>query len=234
MSKKILLLITLCALVPARSSQGGVVNGGFEMGILTGWTLAGSGQATGSGIGVTPTEGIFQGYIETTGNFTVSAPAVAASLGVTGPAISGLGAGVPVNGSGLSQNVIVSAGDTLTFDWNFLTDELSESPTFNDFGFFTISGAAYLLASRNSSTYDLVSPPAGFDGQTDWSTQTYTFPAAGAFTIGFGVFNVGDAGHNSVLLLDGISISVPEPSSLVLGIAGLVGIGLVALRKKIR
>jgi len=232
MSKKAFLLIALCALAASRQAQATVVNGGFESGNLAGWTLSGSGQATGSGIGVTPTEGSFQGYIETTGNFTALAPAVAASLGVSGSAIFGLGAGSPTNGSGISQTVTVAAGDTLTFDWNFLTDELDEPASYNDFGFFTISGSAYLLASRNSSTYDLVSPPAGFDGQTDWHSQSYTFASAGTYSIGFGVFNVGDTGHNSVLLVDAVTIAtVPEPSTFALLAVGMAGAAVLARRR---
>jgi hypothetical protein len=227
MSTKILLLLAMCGLAAPLSSSAAVVNGDFETGNLAGWTLVGSGKATGSGIGVAPTEGVFQGYIETTGNFTALAPAVVASLGVPGSAIIGLGAGAPTNGTGISQDVTVLAGDTLTFDWNFLTDELNEAATYNDFGFFSISGSAFLLASRNSSIYNTVSPPAGFDGQTGWATQTYTFPAAGTYKIGFGVFNVGDSGHNSVLLLDAISIPVPEPTSIVLLAAGM-SFGLLA------
>ena len=223
MPTKTLLLLTVCALAVPSLTQAAITNGDFETGNLSGWTLVGSGKATGSGIGVTPTQGSYQGYIETTGNFTALAPAVAASLGLSGPSIAGLGAGAPTNGTGISQDVTVSAGQTLTFDWNFLTDELDETATFNDFGFFSISGTPYLLASRNSSSYDISSPPAGFDGQTDWATQSYTFPAAGTYKIGFGVFNVGDTGHNSVLLLDAVSITVPEPASVVLLTIGLVG-----------
>jgi hypothetical protein len=222
MPKKMLLLFTLvCTLTMPLVSNADVINGGFETGDLSGWTLDGFGQATGSGIGVTPTEGGYQADVETTGNLTALAPAVAASLGVPGAAIHALGAGTPVNGTGLSQDVTVSAGDTLSFDWNFLTDELSEDPIFNDFGFFTISGLAFLLASHDGSTYDTVSPPAGYEGQTGWATQSYTFPSAGTYTIGFGVFNVGDAGHDSALLLDSIVIPTPEPSSLVLLALGL-------------
>jgi len=218
---KTVLLAAICAAATPTLSRAAIINGGFETGDLTGWTLAGSGFATGSGIGVTPPEGSFQGYIETTGNLTDPGMAVIASLGVPGSAILALGAGTPVNGTGLSQSVTVSAGDTLSFDWDFLTDELSEPSMYNDFGFFTISSSAFLLASRNSSTYDVTSPPPGFEGQTDWMTQSYTFPSAGTYTIGFGVLNVGDPGYDSALLIDAVMIPVPEPASIVLLASGL-------------
>lgn len=232
MSHKIRLLISVCAVIAPSVAHAAVINGGFETGNLSGWTPIGSAKATGSSIGVTPTEGSFQGFIETTGNFTATAPVVVASLGVSGPAIVGLGAGTPTNGSGMSQVLTVAAGDVLSFDWNFLTDELDEAATFNDFGFFTISGTAYLLASRNSSTFNTVSPPAGFDGQTDWQSQSYTFTSAGTYTLGFGVFNVGDSGHNSVLLLDAIMIPVPEPSSFVLLAVGSLTVLLLRRRDR--
>jgi hypothetical protein len=229
-----LLLVLVCLNVGPALSRAAIINGDFETGNLTGWTLAGSGSASGTGIGVSPTDGSYQGEIETTGNFTVLAPAVVASLGVSGSAILALGAGTPVNGTALSQDVTVSAGDTLKFDWNFLTDELNEDPMYNDFGFFTISNSAFLLASRNSSTYNMVSPPAGFDGQTGWMTQTYTFPAAGTYKVGFGVLNVGDAGHDSVLLLDAVSISVPEPGTLALLVVGLLSFVVCVWQKRRR
>jgi hypothetical protein len=222
MPKKTLLFTLVCALATPLLSYAGVINGDFETGDLTGWTLAGFGQAIGAGVGITPTQGSYQGYIETTGNLTDTAPVVAASLGISGPAIAAFGAGTPVNGTAISQDVTVSAGDTVSFDWNFVTAELSEPPTYNDFGFFTISGLAFLLASRNSSTYNTVSPPAGYEGQTGWATQSYTFPSAGTYTIGFGVFNVGDAGYDSALLLDSVVIPTPEPPSIVLLALGLL------------
>ena len=220
--------LLLSGLLPV-GSQAAVANGDFEIGSLTGWTVAGSGSAQTLSIGVMPPAGVYQGYIETTGNYTALAPAVATSLGVSGGTIAGLGAGSPVNGTGISQLITVPAGAVLSYDWNFISDELNEPATFNDFAFFTVSGSAYLLASRNASTFDLVSPPPGFDGQTDWSTSSYTFPVAGTYTIGFGVYNVGDAGHNSALLLDSVAVSVPEP-----GLATLLPLLSLALLRRQR
>lgn len=206
--------------------KAAVTNGGFETGDLTGWTPIGAAHADTAAIGVTPTENTYQAYIDNTGNFSALAPAVAASLGVSGPSIIGLGAGTPTTGSAISQDLTVSTGDVLSFDWNFLTDEHNEGVEFNDFAMFTISSAANFLASRDSTffTLNLASPPPGFDGQTNYATQTYTFTSAGTFKLGFAIFNVGDAGHNSVLLVDNLSIAAPEPGSISLLIAAAPGL----------
>jgi hypothetical protein len=215
MFDRVFLGLALCAATPL-FSHAAVINGNFETGNLSGWSSLGSAHVETAAFGVSPTEGTYDGYIETTGNFTASASAIVPFLGLTGSDIMALGQGAPTNGTGISQDITVSAGDTLTFDWNFLTDELDESATFNDFAFLTVDGSAFLLASRNTSTFNVVSPPVGFDGQTGWSSDSYNFASAGTFKIGFGVFNVGDSGHNSVLLLDIVNVPVPEPGTFVL------------------
>src|SRR6478609_2747052 len=122
--------------------------------------------------------------------------------------------GTPTRGTVMWQNVTAAAGQTLVFDWNFMSDELNEDPIYNDFSFFSVVGAtsgvtdSFLLAGRNSSSFT-PGAPAGFDGLTGWNTRTYTFTASDTYRIGFGVMNVTDSGHNSAMMLDGIS--VPEP-----------------------
>jgi hypothetical protein len=208
-------LIAICILAAPFSATAAITNGDFETGNITGWTPIGAAHADTAAIGVAPPQGTYQGYIDNTGNFSALAPAVVASLGVSGPSIAALGAGTPTTGSAISQDVTVAAGNVLTFDWNFLTDEHNEGVAYNDFAIFTISSAANFLASRDSTffTLNLASPPPGFDGQTNYATSTYTFPSAGTYKVGFAIFNVGDAGHNSVLLLDSIAIAVPEPTA---------------------
>ncbi len=199
-------------------ANAAITNGDFETGTIAGWSSVGSASAKTAALGVTPTDGTFMGYIESTGNFTAGAPAVIAGLGVSGASVLGLGQGPPTNGSGIYQSISVSAGQTLTFNWNFLTDELDQDPQYNDFTFFEVDGTPFLLASRNASTYNIVSPPPGFDGQTGWAGYSYLFTSGGSHTIGFAVFNEVDAGHNSVLLMDSFLLSnVPEPCTALLG-----------------
>jgi hypothetical protein len=221
--------IAASALLLGSSIALAIPNGGWEFGSNLGWSTIGSTPVKTAAFGITPTQGVHMGHIETTGNFTAGAPAVAAALGLTGPAIAGLGQGSPINGSAIYRTFLISAGQTLSFNWNFVSDELTETPTFNDFAFMTInSGTPSLLASRNTSTWNFVSPPPGFDAQTNWAGYSQTFAVGGSYTFGFAALNVGDAGHNSALLLDNFQLSpVPEPTT-----AALVVSGAVFLRRK--
>jgi hypothetical protein len=226
MSPRIKLLAAVCALAVPISARAAVLNGGFEAGNLSGWSSIGAAGVQTASFGITPTVATYEGYIETTGNATELASTVVAAMGIPGSAIAPITTGTPTRGTGLWQNVTVSGGDVLTFDWNFISDELNEDPMYNDFAFWSINASAFLLASRNSSTFTPSVTPAGFDGGTGWGTQTYTFPSAGTYQIGFGTFNVQDTGHNSALLLDGVAISVPEPvgaSVAMMLVAGAFG-----------
>jgi hypothetical protein len=225
------LLVALCALLAPLAANAQVVNGSFETGDFSGWTLFGQGTTYTSSVGVTPTAGTVQGYIDNTGNFTQTAPDIVAALGVPTAQIAAITTGTPTRGTALYQDVTVSAGQTLSFDWNFTTSELDQDPSFDDFAFYTIAGDAFFLSSRNAGSFDpLLTPPvdplmvpaAGFNGITGWTTQTYTFPSAGTFRVGFGVLNVKDAGHDSALLLDNISISVPEPCTGLLALSSIL------------
>lgn len=212
----VVLAAAFCCVLP-RAARA-VVNGGFETGDMTGWTVVGDGTAQTDSVGVTPTAGTYQGYLDSTGNYTAYAPPILAALGVSDATILSLGAGTPTNGTGIVQTITVAAGDTLYFDWNFLTDELDELEPYNDFAYYTIDAEAFFLASRDASTFNTTSPPPGFDGQTGWDTESYTFTTPGTHTVGLGVFNVGDTGHNSVLLLD--AIGIPEPTACALLVVG--------------
>jgi len=217
----------LCALM-GPVARADVVNGGFETGNIGGWSIAGQGMAKDASFGVTPTHGTYAGYIENTGNGTVLAADMETALHLPTGTVNTFVSGTSTRGTVMWQNVAVSAGEVLTFDWNFMSDELNEDPVYDDFAFFSIVGAtsgvvdSYLLASRNSSTFT-AGGPAGFDGTTGWSTRNYTFTASDTFRIGFGVMNVTDGGHNSALMLDGIT--VPEPGMAAVALAGLALLG---------
>ena len=120
-------LVMSLALVPVSASA--VVNGGFESS-LTGWSvfpLTGvnpiRASAETAGFGITPTEGRFQGVIETSDIDGKTATEIEAFFGLSAGAISGFGQASP-RGIAISQTVNVGPGDTLLGDINFLTNEL--------------------------------------------------------------------------------------------------------------
>src|SRR5690348_10459405 len=111
---------TFFLLVAAAGAQA-VTNGDFETGTLAGWSPIGASHADTAAIGVTPTQGTYQAYIDNTGNFASPIAAVVPHLGggSIGTSILALGEGSPTTGSAITQDVTVGAGDQLTFDWNF-------------------------------------------------------------------------------------------------------------------
>ena len=85
----------------------------------------------------------------------------------------------------------------VSFDWNFLTNENTPDDTFNDTAFeLADTGANFVDAARVDE----------FEEQTDTQTLTFRVNAAGTYTIGFGVIDVGDAIVNSALAIDDVAI----------------------------
>lgn len=107
----------------------------------------------------------------------------------------------------IKTSFTVEAGETLKFDWNFLTDDFQSSN--NDFAFFTLSGENTKLADTFSTFSNSLNNPTSFLYQTRFQTATYTFTTAGTYTFGVGVVEVGDGSIDSGLMIDNVSLSRP-------------------------
>ncbi|HBB34024.1 MAG TPA: hypothetical protein DDZ80_22655 [Cyanobacteria bacterium UBA8803] len=107
------------------------------------------------------------------------------------------------------QTKAVEAGEVLSFDWNFLTNE--STPNFyNDFGFV---GFVFISDGNLSKLADTSSGFTRFGGsyavETGYGTFTHEFTQSGSYTVAIGVMDVQDAGVDSALLLDNFQLTLP-------------------------
>jgi subtilisin family serine protease len=172
------------------------LNSGFEMGDFTGWQILGNTNIETNSFGSGPTEGIYQA-LATSGSGSVSDTVIENFLELAPGSLDGLGNGNATSGSAIARSVTVSAGDQVSFDWNFLTNDYLP---YNDFAFVSIAPESIdTLADLNSG---LVSSPTIFYEETGFDTFSYTFPTDGTFTLGVGVVDVADTAVDSGVLVD--------------------------------
>ena len=240
-----------------------ITNGGFEQsgGSFTGWNRAGDTLIQTSSLGTGPAEGTHDALLATATDGTVNpdvpagsgvgGAALEAFLGVSTGTLAGVGNGTPVLGSAITQTFALQAGQQLTLQWDFLTNQTyndgtsdSYPPTTanNDFAFVTIlrPAAGQQITKLADTFYGYVNDsgaPGGFItgftltpatnpfvSETGFHTFSFTAATTGTYTLGIGavhVTNSPDNGINSAILVDNVTV-VPEPAScLVLGAMAL-------------
>ncbi|GET37592.1 PEP-CTERM sorting domain-containing protein [Microseira wollei] len=220
--------ITQLRVVP-NTPNATIINGGFETGNFTGWTTTGNTSIQTSAFGSGPTEGTFQALLST-GGFTVSDSALETFLGLAPGSLDNLSNGNATAGSAIRQTFAAKAGDILTFDWNFLTDEFT--PTFfNDFSFVSIS---FLEELADTTFPTFISSLTPFNEETGLQKFSFKIPTTGTYTLGLGVIDVADSIVDSGLLVDNVKlVSVPEPTSAFGFLAfGAFGVGSLLKRKQ--
>lgn len=172
-------------------------------------------------------------------NFNLSGLAPAeANVALTGvEAFAGLSVGAldidpgqqALEGSAARHSLWVDAGDTLSFDWNFLTNEGGQA----DQAFVAVNGAVVTLAQALAST---TTQPGllGYAAQTGWGSFSHTFTASGSFTVAMGVVDTAGFDTSSALQVRNLAVTtaVPEPESYALALLGLGLLGLGARRFK--
>ncbi|RYE01698.1 MAG: VCBS repeat-containing protein, partial [Sphingomonadales bacterium] len=125
-------------------------------------------------------------------NLTVKVPetAVAPTLVVGSDTVL-----VPTEGAAMKTSLTLQAGDVVTFDWNFTTDDYAP---YKDFAFATVNGRTYSLSNTQAT---------GDYGATGWNTFTFTADTAGTYVLGQGVMNDKDTAAESYLAVDAIRIN---------------------------
>ena len=122
-------------------------------------------------------------------------------------------------GSALKTIVNVKAGEELTFDWNFFTNETARFPR-PDYGFFLVNDTVFKLADFKDAS--AASTSTNYAQETGLQTYKYIFPNGGANTIAFGVVDIGDYDVSSALLVRNVTLTtpnqpetIPEPNSFI-------------------
>jgi hypothetical protein len=225
LSSTLSVLALLVASSPAAAAP--ILNGGFESGFAS-WTTTGITSIETAAFGVAPTGGVQMARMSSGDGAEIGAVDDATLEAFLGLAAGTIDALVTTNdmigareGSAIKQTFFASAGSVLSFDWNFLTNELLPISDTNDTAFWTIiPGGANFLADTFST---FVPAATVLDAQTGFQTVNFVVPATGFYTLGFAVVDVSDLALGSVLLVDNVQV-VPEPALMA-----LFGIGLVAL-----
>lgn len=232
-------MMTLLNLVSARPSFAAVINGGFETGNFTGWsTIGDTSIQTAKQFGNGATDGSSEAFLSTasvasdkfnfSGKDAVASSKLETFLGLAPGNLNSLESSTfrVTQGSAIKQTFTANAGDTLSLNYNFLTDENKQSLDFNSFAFAVLQPDTIKLAD----TFSSFKPSSTFFNQeTGFQTFSTVIPTSGTYTLELGAVDVGEA-YSSGLLVDNVRIaSVPEPSSKlgVLAFSALVGVRLL-------
>ena len=206
---------------------GPAVNLSFESGDFTGFETIGTATIEDASFGVQPTDGNTQALLSTAGG--EDAVEIETVLNLDPGTLSGLGG---TNGSALALEFFGIEGETISFDYSFLTNEFTPNVGFNDFAVVSLSseGSSFFEVLGDTFSDNFVLSPPSFISGTPFEQFSFTFGSTGDFTLGLAVLNSTDTVVDSGLLIDNLVITVPEPSSGLL-LAGAL-FGLLSRRRK--
>ena len=147
---------------------------------------------------------------------------------------------VPTNGSAIYQTFSATAGSTLSFQWNFATNE--ELPTQWDAALYSLqvgTNAAQVFELADTTQTSVLSQAAGtsspFTWMTGYKTTTVVLPSTGTYTVGFISMQTGDDSVSSATYVSnvqgGSAPATPAPAGWSLG---LLGLGFIAIYSGVR
>ncbi len=260
MKKVFSIAITVFAGLVPTTARAAIINGGFENGFDS-WQTLGDYRLETSAFGSKTVEGNVQAFLSTAfkevigvdGNGTeIQGGNAAPATYITGIAENSLegflgtsqffgdnSLAEAIEGSAIKQTFTGRAGQTLSFAWNFVTNESvgsSANSTFNDFAFATLSNNSqnsFFTLADTTTNFLANGSKTSFFEETGFKTFSYTLPTDGEYTLGIGVVDVGEPTVISGLLLDKVQ-AVPETSSTVSLLFLGTGAILVLKRKQKR
>jgi len=219
-NKKLLAIAMASVFASSAFSQ----NLGFEDGNTTGWT-----STTLSAVGSTTTQagqntwvinpyGSYMGQLQIqSGTFNQMSTALgltsSSSTGITTllqqQAQTGGGNPTPTTAGWVTKEVTLTAGQTFTLAWQYVSVDYVP---FNDGSIATLTqnGTSNATVNNYNQQYALLgftNPgtgdySTGSYGATGWQVATFQVSTDGTYTLGFGVFNLGDTALSPVLYID--------------------------------
>lgn len=131
------------------------------------------------------------------------------------------------------KNVSVAAGDTLSFDWTFYTNE-PETGALADAAYFSVLNSTTALLANAADGLTGDAGLSGFRAATG-GVYTYTFLSSNVVDLVFAVVDTDDYTVSSALAVNNLTITpVPEPRDWMLMLAGLGLVGMMVQRSKRR
>ncbi|MFN7088050.1 MAG: PEP-CTERM sorting domain-containing protein [Burkholderiales bacterium] len=130
------------------------------------------------------------------------------------------------------DNIALNAGDILSFEWTFYTNE-PVSGAMKDAAYFSLLNHTTALIA----TADGVNGDAGLSGFRAATSGVFsqTVSASGVYSLVFAVVDTDDVTNSSALGVNNLAITpVPEPRDWMLMLAGIGLVGLMVGRNKRR
>jgi len=236
------LALATLTLVGTLAHAAQLQNGSFSDG-LANWTTAGdvsvqTGAVKGYSLGRSPTLVLGNaatvydddapaaaGAFNVSGLAPVEAPVIEAALGLPAGSLSDPDQNFSAQeGSVVTQNFFIQAGQTLSFDWRLLAQPNSSTEPLPDTAWLSLnlSGAYSLVKLGDASTLSTT-----VNNWRDSGLQHYSITASqsGTVQLGFAMADINSYDTSSLLAIQNVSLSatpaVPEPDGIALILTGV-------------
>lgn len=233
-------LIPLPYLITLPKANAAIVDGSFEENYI-GWELGGANATRGAGFGITPTDGLRQSLSTNgAGSPSMGIQGLEGFLNVPTGIFNDPVRGTAVQGSAIYQDFFARPEDTISLDWNFLTDDTVN----NDYAFVFLTPVSNLGNLQHqdlitlgppSATLITLNPPTSgpvFVQETGYQNLPLSFAVtnAGNYRLAIGVIDTGNDLGDSGVLVDNVQ-QIPPPSDIPESntVLGLLSVGTLLL-----